>query len=160
MSLSEPGDLHTTLTPLLAALQRGLGPRLIALALFGSRARGDAGPESDWDFLLIASRLPEKPLQRHFYIKTMLPDDWRAQASLLAKTPDEFETRLPSLYLDIALDSILLYDPQGYLQQRLDRLRRLMKRLNLRRERVADDWAWRWQRTPPEYRSLTWETVP
>jgi len=152
--------LRATLAPLLAALQRGLGSDLIALALFGSRARGEASPESDWDLLLIANRLPEKPLQRHFYLKAMLPDEWRAQVSILAKTPAEFEARLPPLYLDIALDGLLLYDPQGYLQLRLDRLRRQMRRLRLQRERVNGDWVWRWQRTPPTDRSLAWETTP
>jgi len=160
MSPSEHKELHATLAPLLTAFQHGLGSDLIALVLFGSRARGEAGPESDWDLLLIANPLPEKPLHRHFYLKAMLPDEWRAQVSILAKTPAEFESHLPPLYLDIALDGLLLYDSQGYLQLRLDRLRRQMRRLGLQRERVNGDWVWRWQRTLPADRSLTWETTP
>jgi predicted nucleotidyltransferase len=160
MSPSEREEFYARLAPLVEALQHGLDADLTALALFGSRARGEARPESDWDILLIANHLPEKPLQRHFYIKAMLPDHWRARVSILAKTPAEFESRLPALYLDIALDGILLHDPQGYLHQRLTRLRNLMQRLRLQRERVNGDWAWRWQQTPPADRSLAWEAAP
>ena len=43
-----------------AALQNALGDRLIAVVLFGSRARGEVAPRSDWDFLVIAEDLPER----------------------------------------------------------------------------------------------------
>jgi len=42
------------LTPVVSALREGLGDDLVALVLFGSRARGDHYPQSDWDLLLIA----------------------------------------------------------------------------------------------------------
>src|SRR5579875_1660192 len=35
------------------ALRAGLGERLVAVVLFGSRARGDHRPTSDWDLLVI-----------------------------------------------------------------------------------------------------------
>jgi hypothetical protein len=37
----------------------------------------------------------------------------------LAKTPQEFEEKISSLYLDIAQDGKILFDPQGYADQRL-----------------------------------------
>ncbi len=39
----------------------GLGLRQVLL--FGSRARGEARPDSDWDFLIIVDRKPERPLR-------------------------------------------------------------------------------------------------
>lgn len=39
------------LTELVAAVDRSLGPA--EFWLFGSRARGDAGPDSDWDILAV-----------------------------------------------------------------------------------------------------------
>jgi predicted nucleotidyltransferase len=36
-----------------AALQDLYGPRLAKVILYGSRARGDAHEESDWDFLVV-----------------------------------------------------------------------------------------------------------
>lgn len=144
------------LEPVLKSLQQGLGPNLVALALFGSQARGEARPESDWDLLLIARNLPDRPLQRHFYLKALLPENWRARISILAKTPAEFEARLPSLYLDIALDAVLLYDTEGYLRSRLDLLRKLIVRCGLYRKQVDGKHTWEWLNSPPADWSLTW----
>jgi uncharacterized protein len=102
------------LNQLIAALREALGDSLIAVVLYGSRAKGEAHVQSDWDLLLIAENLPEKPLARHFFLKRALPAAYRGAVSLVAKTPVEFESRVPPLFLDIALDGIILYDPKGY----------------------------------------------
>jgi predicted nucleotidyltransferase len=46
-------ELHTILADLRQRLQRIYGDRLVAVLLFGSQARGDAGPESDIDVLVV-----------------------------------------------------------------------------------------------------------
>src|SRR2546430_2509442 len=84
-----------------AGLEAGLGDNLVAVVLFGSRARGEARAESDWDLLLIANGLPAGTLKRHFFVKRILPTGCRSTTSILAKSPQEFEARVPSLYLDI-----------------------------------------------------------
>jgi predicted nucleotidyltransferase len=129
------------------ALRRGLGDRLVAVALFGSRARGEAGEESDWDLLVVAEGLPESPLERHISLKRLLPPGCEA-VSLLPRTPEEFEDHVPSLYLDIALDGKILYDPQGYMAERLARLRRRMEDLGLYREWTRSGQEWRWRKQP------------
>ena len=48
-----PIAAHPLLRRLHAELERLYGPRLRQLLLYGSRARGDAGPESDWDVAVI-----------------------------------------------------------------------------------------------------------
>jgi uncharacterized protein len=101
------------------ALQTALGDRLVAIVLFGSRARGEASPESDWDLLVIAKALPQKPFTRRLFLKRLLPSSCRSALSVLARTPEEFEAHLPSLYLDIALDGRILYDPRQYAAKRL-----------------------------------------
>jgi predicted nucleotidyltransferase len=150
-------ELTTALTAVVHALRQGLGQDLVAVTLFGSRARGEAGPESDWDLLIIAHNLPQKPLERHFRLKALLPEGWRARVALLAKTPAEFEARLPALYLDIALDGIVLYDSEGYITPRLAYVRELLARLGLRRERTNGDLIWCWQKSPPPAWALEWE---
>ena len=111
------------LTRLLADLQQRLvvllGDRVERILLFGSRARGDHRPESDWDLLVIAQGLPERPFDRHLYVAGLLPLEWGAEISIMARSPQEFEAHLPSLYLDIALDGKILYDPRGYAAERL-----------------------------------------
>lgn len=141
----------------LAALKRSLGDRLVAVVLFGSRARGEADEHSDWDLLLVARDLPQKPFQRHLHLKQMLPADWRGRVAILAKTPAELESYLSSLFLDIALDGIVLHDSQDYMAARLARLRRLIRDRGLQRTQRQHDLVWRWRRFPGFEWSLDWE---
>lgn len=141
------------------ALRQTLGRRLLAVILFGSRARGEATETSDWDLLVIARELPTQTLARHILLKNALPVQWRAQVAILAKTPEEFDATLSSLYLDIALDGTLLYDPEGYAGMRLSRLRQLLAARGLRREANRRDLVWHWQKFPGFNWSLEWEAA-
>jgi predicted nucleotidyltransferase len=118
------------------ALREGLGKHLVAVVLFGSRARDEARPDSDWDFLVIAENLPARLFERVIFLKKILPDACRGAASLLAKTPCEFETGQASLYLDIALDGIPLYDPEGCASEILSGLRESTQQIGLYRTRT------------------------
>ena len=140
------------------ALQQALGERLIAVVLFGSRARGDCSPHSDWDLLVLVEDLPERALERHMFLTQLLPPDCRGAVSLLAKTPEEFESALPPLYLDIALDGRVLYDSLGYVAERLEALQRLMERAGLYRERVEGGDVWRWRAEPALPWALHWDS--
>lgn len=145
------------LDQVVAALRTALGDRLVAVVLFSSRARGEAREDSDWDVLVIAEGLPEDPLERGQFLRQLLPIQCRLAVSFLARTPQEFEGHLPSLYLDIALDGQILYDPKGYAAQHLAVLRRLIEEAGLFRERTPAGDLWRWK-TPPRGRwILSWE---
>ncbi len=61
------------------------------------------------------------------------------RVAVLAKTPEEFSSHLPPLRLDVALDGIVLYDPEGYATDRLTQLRELIRRCGLIRERTGRD---------------------
>lgn len=148
-----------TISEVVTALRQSLGDDLIAVVLFGSRARGEADEASDWDLLVIARQLPKQAFRRHLQLKTALPPDWRGRVSLLAKTPEEFEARLPALFLDIALDGIVLYDTDQYATKRLAGLRRLIEKRGLRRERLQRETVWRWQQFPGFDWALEWEAV-
>ncbi len=65
--------MRLQLQAVVIALREALSDDLIALVLFGSRARGDARPDSDWDLLLIAKNLPERPFARHLYLQKNCP---------------------------------------------------------------------------------------
>ena len=145
------------MTSVIATLKQALDDNLVAAVLFGSRARGEADETSDWDLFVVAHHLPENSFQRHLYLKKMLPDIWRRQIAIVAKTPEEFEAYLPSLFLDIALDGIILHDSDGYMADKLTRLRRLIQAEGLRREQIKDDLVWRWQKFPGFDWSLEWE---
>lgn len=138
------------------ALRKGLGERLIAIILFGSQTRGDEKPESDWDFFVIAKELSERPLERHLALKRILPEACRARACLLVREPEEFEAHVPSLYLDVALDGEILYDPNGYAAEKLSFLRSLMDRLGLYRKHTSAGDVWRWSKEPSSPWRLAW----
>lgn len=145
------------LKPVVEALREGLGDRLIAVVLFGSRARGEADADSDWDLLVVARHLPQKPFQRHLFLKQLLPPEWRGQVAILARTPEEFEASLPALFLDVALDGVILYDSRDYMAKRLAGLRRLIREQGLRRVRMGRDLVWHWERSQGPDWSLDWE---
>lgn len=138
------------------ALAAGLGDRLVGVVLFGSRARGDHRPDSDWDVLVIAEGLPEHPLERHRRLVDALRPRFAGLVSLLAKTPEEFEAYLSAIYLDIALDGKILFDPRGYAADKLSRLRGIIERKGLDRERTPAGDRWRWRKPPPRHWSIEW----
>lgn len=140
-----------------SALREGLGGDLVAVVLFGSRVRGEAGEDSDWDFLVVARDLPGRTLERAFLLKKMLPPLYRGEASLLSKTPGEFEAGLSDLYLDIAVDGEILHDTDGYMKARLESLRALILRKGLCREKDGRDLIWHWDEQPDSDWSLEWE---
>lgn len=147
------------LEPVIEALKEHLDGRLVAVVLFGSRARGEAEEHSDWDLLVIARDLPPRPFRRYRVLKAMLPLPWRGCISLLAKTPEEFEASLPALYLDIALDGVILYDPEHYAREKLAYLQALIRRKGLCRERVGRSLVWRWQEFPGFDWSIEWGEI-
>jgi predicted nucleotidyltransferase len=62
--------------------------------LFGSQATGRAGPDSDFDFLIVGEHFQKQPrLQRHYGLHELY---WEAggdaSLDLILMTPDEFES--------------------------------------------------------------------
>lgn len=142
-----------------AALRTALGDRLVAVVLFGSRARGEASAESDWDLLVIAEGLPEHPLERRRFLRQLLPQRCQGAVALLVRTPEEFDGHLPSLYLDIALDGRILYDPKGYAAEHLATLQRLIEEAGLYRERTRAGDVWRWKEPPRGPWVMSWKKI-
>lgn len=141
-----------------SSLKDGLGDDLVAVVLFGSRARGEAEEGSDWDVLVIACNLPGRVVDRAVFLKRMLPGSFRGEVSLLAKTPEEFTAGLPELYLDIAVDGVILHDTDGYMAKRLGFLRAVIRDRGLRREKNGEDLIW--HHAPGADLSLEWKDIP
>ncbi len=139
------------------ALRKALGDRLVAVVLFGSRARGDARPDSDWDLLVIGEELPEGYWDRHRLIREALLGQHSAGVSVVAKTPKEFESNLAPLYLDIALDGQVLFDRDGYARRKLEELRRIIQRAGLFRQQTESGDIWCWKQEPARPWALNWE---
>lgn len=149
-------ELATQVEPLVAVLQEQLRADFVSLVLYGSRARGDHHSASDWDLLLIANQLPASVFQRHLFIRGLLPQWWRGRASILAKTPLEFEATVPPLFLDIALDGIILYDCDRYMHKHLTYLRSQINSQGLYREQIGRDFFWQWHEFPGMGHQISW----
>lgn len=140
------------------SLHEGLDGDLVSVVLFGSRARGEANEESDWDVLVVALNLPGGIVERAALLKRMLPESFRGEVGLLAKTPEEFTAGAPELYLDIAVDGVILHDTESFMARRLGFLRAGIRAKGLRRERDGRDLIWR--HAPGTNPSLDWEGIP
>ena len=90
----DPRPSYEVLSPFLSSLQQSLGRARVIL--FGSRARGDARPNSDYDLLIISHafsgvRFYERPVR----IYQLLPRN--IDVDLICLTPEEFKARSKSL---------------------------------------------------------------
>ncbi len=141
-------------------LKEGLGENLVALAFFGSWARGEAREESDIDLLLIARELPLNPIERGKVVYKPIEDmAGQGRISILARTVEEFTADVTPLHLDLSEDAVIIYDPEGFLESRLKRVRELIEEAGLERRRNSQGILyWWWKGPPPEPGwSLTWE---
>lgn len=132
-----------------------IGDKLIVIVLFGSRARGDFKGESDFDILIIASNFPERYLARMGYIREPLIN-FDESISIIAKTPEEFDSFFPSLYLDIALDGKLLLDKDGFMEGRLEKIKQIIIASALKRVEKEGEFIWKWNSPKKPGWELDW----
>ena len=134
---------------ILGAFQKGLGESLAGLVLYGSVARGEAHEGSDIDLLVVAKGLNGSFLERQQAILASLPQRWRATVSLMITSPEALEAHLSSLFLDVALDGVILFDPSGLVSRRFEVLRSLLRSEGWRRQAMNDGFAWNQDRRVP-----------
>jgi len=134
-----------------------LGKSLIGIALFGSTTRGEAHSDSDWDIFIIAKELPDNAFERQMFLRSMLPREMGTKVSVMAKTKDEFEHRLLPVYLDIATDAVILFDPEGYLERKFKQIRGILEKEGLVRKKVHNTWVWVWKKSRGRDWELEWQ---
>jgi predicted nucleotidyltransferase len=139
-----PDPRETLLEAVCQATLALYGERLVALAVFGSWARGSATPASDLDLLVVAEPLPPSRMKRVREFRpvadaTRIPRSrvWSAEGPEIElapvfKTPAELAAGSP-LYLDMTLWRTVLFDRDGMLESFLAGLRRRMEALGSRR---------------------------
>ncbi len=104
------------------ALRQSRGERLVAVALFGSVARREAGPSSDVDLLVIAEGLPARRLERYCWLE---------------EADRAVEPQLKALWGRgiTAENAYILYERDPFLSSILERLRERLKALGAQRKR-------------------------
>ncbi|MFQ5638269.1 MAG: nucleotidyltransferase domain-containing protein [bacterium] len=142
---------------LITCLLDYFGENLVSAVFFGSRARGEAKTDSDYDIFLVAEDLPKRPFDRNRYIRKALFLKFDYRISIHAKTTEEFERGFPPLYLDLGLDGQVLYDTKNYLTNKLARIREIIDAAGLVRVERNGYHAWEWKKQPARGWSVTWE---
>lgn len=141
---------------LLVLLEEALGAEVLAVALFGSVARGEGGPTSDLDLLIVhrgrQEAMPERFVQvlqrlrqsaeyRRLQTEGFLPDPFP-----VFFTAGQLATR-PWLLLDIVDHGIILFDRDGALRTELDQIRERLRILGAHKV-VLPDGTWYWDLKP------------
>lgn len=130
--------------------------KLVSIVLFGSQARMDSYPESDYDIFIIAEGLPSNILKRLFLVRQPIIARFKEKISTISKTPEEFEKGFPSLYLDLALDGKILYDRNRYFQTKRNRIKQIIKESNLVRRKEKNEFSWDWIKSPVGGWAIDW----
>jgi predicted nucleotidyltransferase len=137
-----------------------MGPKLVSIVLFGSLSRGSARPESDIDLLVVGRELPEDYSQRAHMIREIVSaremDDiimylWRRhhiypELDILLIDEEEANTTHP-FYIDLARDSIVIYDRRGVMSRKIAVVRERLERIGAKRFEEPDG-SWYWILTP------------
>jgi len=148
--LQEP--FRSALAAAVEAWATELGDRLISVVLFGSVARGQAGPASDIDLVVVAVGWPRsladrrRPLLESWERTRKACDLPAIQWNLVTKSPEEARVRSP-LYLDIVEDGVLVLDRDGFFAAVLAGMRERMRALGSRRVHLPDG-SWYWDLKP------------
>lgn len=141
---------------LLRACHEIYSDRLVSLAVFGSVAAGTMRTDSDIDILLVADRLPDGRLRRveefesvESLLRTRLvaaaAHGIHTRLAPIFKTRAELEHGSPIL-LDMTEHVRILFDRDGTLARRLDRLRQRLAELGSRK--VYRDGGYYWLLKP------------
>lgn len=89
-------------------------------------------------------------MKRYGYLRGLCDEYLAGGISFLAKAQREFEGGFPSFYFDLALDGVILYDTNGYMQEKLSRIREIIKEAGLKRVRIHGGFFWDWKKHPQE----------
>ncbi len=132
------------------------GDDLMALAVFGSFARGAAKfPGSDIDLLIIIKDIEKlsfgERLKQTMNVEKKLSKTeeyerftdvfgWSPSIQEIIFTPEELK-RHPPILLDLTTDAVILYD-EGILSEELEKLRGRLRELKAKKIKHKDSWFW------------------
>jgi predicted nucleotidyltransferase len=108
-----PAALHDELRRYVAALDRRYGPDLVSVILFGSRARGEARPESDIDMLIVVRGLPRKRWDRYSGFRDLarqVGEEFSDAVTPVVLTPEEAQEVKP-YYLGMLSGHVIRFRP-------------------------------------------------
>jgi hypothetical protein len=135
-----------------AEYRAALGGDLLAVACFGSAARGEPGPESDLDLYVVTREQVSSFLDRRLAgisplrdtpeYQTLARQGYRPDPMPIFHSAAKLAAH-PWILLDIADHGVILYDPEGILARELEAVRSRLRELGAKRiERQDGSWYW------------------
>jgi hypothetical protein len=149
-------DFQWLLDRFMRTSRERLAEALVAIALFGSAARGTAGPRSDLDLLVVHAgerrRVSDALLDAILDLR-QTPECAALRSGGIEAEPYPLLLSLsqlagtPWILLDVADHGVILHDPLLILRRKLDDVRRRLSQLGSRKVRLADG-SWYWDLKP------------
>jgi predicted nucleotidyltransferase len=122
--------MSSTPHDLLGMVLRGFGRPVVSVTMFGSRVKGDAGPNSDYDMIIIMEQLDPNPnvreeLAASAIANILLESGFRISPLVLTReeATNEVENGSP-LFASVLSNYKILYDPSGFMAELLDLTKR------------------------------------
>ena len=144
-----PGGSRADLERYVRLLEERFGPDLVSVVLFGSRARGTAGPDSDIDLLVVIHGLPGSRLERQrvlFGVARAVSEEFADALMPVPLTPEEAATVKP-FYLGMLSGHRILRDAGGFFGAVLERLHARFRDLGAQRHVDEDGYEY-WDLKP------------
>jgi uncharacterized protein len=130
-----PNALRADLERYVLALEQRFGSDLISVVLFGSWARGEARPASDFDVLIVVRGLPRNRFERYRGLRDVaceVSSEFAVAVAPILLTTEEAKHTKP-YYLGMLSGYVILRDTDGFFASVLERLRRRLAELGSRR---------------------------
>ncbi len=135
-----------------AKAREALGDQLVSVALFGSVARGQAGPGSDIDLFVVLQEAPPGMLSRRRLLdpvrESLTPELERFwKQGIYVDFVEVIRTRSEAgeyhpLYLDMSQEAIMLYDRDQFLETFLAIIKEQLEREGAVRIVMGNFWYW------------------
>jgi predicted nucleotidyltransferase len=136
------------------SVQQEQGDQVVSVVLYGSVARGTAGPGSDVDLLLILREAPLeywkrlqpllrvlRRLRKEQCWKTLEEQGWTPFVSVMVLSLEEAKQNR-YLYLDMLDEAKILVDKDGFFRAKLASLRQRLKELGAKKVQRNGGWYW------------------
>lgn len=148
---------RTLLGRFLSLLEEEMEGRLTGVVLYGSLARNRVKPGSDIDLLIVGKGSEEEvgegyrrardALEEAPEYKALVEQSIWPSISPFIVTEDYLRRNTPWLFLEIQDHGLVLYDPEGFLAWKIERVRERMRELGTRKVMLPDG-SWYWDVKP------------